>query len=104
MRPRMKSPISRTPRMHRGCAKLGNPNPMAPLAAECARLCFNAVDGCPQDQEGHAVSYGRLMLTPGLNALPTQLKASDTKVYEPLGTVVVFQLSQPSIDGGSGCV
>ena len=33
------------------------------------------------------------MLTPGLNALPTEFKASDTKVYEPLGTVVVSQLS-----------
>src|ERR1700733_11210086 len=34
-----------------------------------------------------------VMLTPELYALPTELKASDNKVYEPLGTVVVFQLS-----------
>ena len=33
-----------------------------------------------------------VMLTPGLNAPPAELKASDTKTYEPLGTVVVFQL------------
>ena len=32
------------------------------------------------------------MLTPELNALSAELKASDTKMYEPLGTVVVFQL------------
>ena len=33
------------------------------------------------------------MLTPpGLNALPPAPKASDSKVYEPLGTVAVFQL------------
>jgi hypothetical protein len=32
------------------------------------------------------------MLTPELNALPPEPKASDNKVYEPLGTVVVFQL------------
>ena len=35
-------------------------------------------------------------LTPGLNALPVEFKASDTKTYEPLGIVAVFQLhSQP---------
>ena len=33
-----------------------------------------------------------MMLTPELNALPPELKASDTNTYEPLGTVVVFQL------------
>jgi hypothetical protein len=32
-----------------------------------------------------------VMLTPELNALPAELKASDTKTYEPLGTVVEFQ-------------
>ena len=32
-----------------------------------------------------------VMLTPELNALPPAPKASDTKMYEPLGTVVVFQ-------------
>ena len=32
------------------------------------------------------------MLTPELNALPPGPKASDTRVYEPLGTVVLFQL------------
>jgi hypothetical protein len=30
--------------------------------------------------------------TPELNALPPELKASDKRAYEPLGTVVVFQL------------
>ena len=33
-----------------------------------------------------------VMLTPELNVLPAELKASDTRAYEPLGTVVVFQL------------
>ena len=33
-----------------------------------------------------------VILTPELKALPTELKASDTKAYEALGTVVVFQL------------
>ena len=33
-----------------------------------------------------------VMLTPGLKALPVELKASERSVYEPLGTVVVFQL------------
>ena len=32
-------------------------------------------------------------MTPELNAFPTELEASDNRVYEPLGTVVVFQLS-----------
>jgi hypothetical protein len=31
------------------------------------------------------------MLTTELNAFPTELKASDNKAYEPLGTVAVFQ-------------
>ena len=31
-------------------------------------------------------------LTPELNVLPPAPKASDTRAYEPLGTVVVFQL------------
>ena len=29
--------------------------------------------------------------TPELKPLPNELEASDTKMYEPLGTVVVFQ-------------
>ena len=33
-----------------------------------------------------------VILTPELNALPPELKASDNRAYEPLGTVVVFQL------------
>ena len=32
------------------------------------------------------------MLTPELKALPPESKASETRMYEPLGTVVVFQL------------
>jgi len=32
------------------------------------------------------------MLTPELNALPAKFEATDNKVYEPLGTVVAFQL------------
>ena len=32
-----------------------------------------------------------VMLMPGLATVPTELEARDTKVYEPLGTVVVFQ-------------
>jgi hypothetical protein len=32
------------------------------------------------------------MLTAELYALPAELKASDDKTYEPLGTFVVFQL------------
>jgi hypothetical protein len=41
---------------------------------------------------GRAGQFLTVMLTPELNALPVELKASDTKEYEPLGTVVVFQL------------
>ena len=33
-----------------------------------------------------------VILTPELKALPPELKASDNRAYEPLGTVVVFQL------------
>jgi hypothetical protein len=33
-----------------------------------------------------------VMLTAELYALPAELKASDDKTYEPLGTFVVFQL------------
>jgi hypothetical protein len=40
---------------------------------------------------GRAGQFLTVMLTPELYALPAELKASDTKVYEPLGTVVVFQ-------------
>jgi hypothetical protein len=35
--------------------------------------------------------FWTVMLTPGLNALPDALLASDTRTYEPLGTVLVFQ-------------
>jgi hypothetical protein len=31
------------------------------------------------------------MVTPELAAVPPELEARDTKVYVPLGTVVVFQ-------------
>ena len=33
----------------------------------------------------------KVMLSPELNVLPAELKASDDRTYEPLGTVVVFQ-------------
>ena len=33
-----------------------------------------------------------VMPTPGLHALAAELEASDTKTYEPLGTLALFQL------------
>ena len=41
---------------------------------------------------GRAGQFLTVILTPELAVLPTELEARDTKVYEPLGTVVVFQL------------
>lgn len=38
------------------------------------------------------IQFLTVRLTPELNALPLELKASDKRAYEPLGTVVVFQL------------
>ncbi len=32
-----------------------------------------------------------MILTPELNVLPAESEASETKTYEPLGTVLVFQ-------------
>jgi hypothetical protein len=40
------------------------------------------------------------MPTPEPNVLPAELKASDTKTYEPLATVEVFQMhNHPSMVG-----
>ena len=39
---------------------------------------------------GRSNQFLTMMLTPELKMLPSELKASDTRMYEPLGTVVVF--------------
>ena len=48
--------------------------------------------GGDEDRRGRRCVLLTVMLTPALKALALALNASETRVYEPLGTVVVFQL------------
>ena len=41
-------------------------------------------------------------MPPELKELPAELKASDTRTYEPLGTVNGVPGAQPTVEGGRG--